>query len=173
MDKSDSDSLFLRLSQTEAISIEESWFGLGTPHSASYNLRGGGDWFLGEARLAVGVSGSGQYRSAIEDIVIPRARVQTFLRRLAGSPLKEGDYQPSITHTDDFPEVAIELESENGTVEFYTQSQGAGHIPWAVTFGGATYIVDSGDPARALKALGPHLKQDTLNQLLEEARWPG
>lgn len=152
------------LVQSRSIRIRDDWNGLGLGQTAHYNLRRSANRFKGNATFTVG------RLSRVETISIPLDVVQTFLRTLGDSPLENRKYSPRIRHTDDYPSLRIELELENKTVSFITESQGKNHVPWAVTIQGKTYVIESDVPARALATLDPYLKHEVLRELKEKAR---
>lgn len=51
----------------------------------------------------------------------------------------------------------------------HSESQGDDHVPWAANIGNDVYVIDSELPARALMALKPYLKSDTLERLVNKA----
>jgi hypothetical protein len=78
--------------------------------------------------------------------------------------VREGTYEPLITHTDDYPFLVIGLTLPGGMeVRFYSKSQGANHVPWGLDYNGKTYIVESARPQEALSALRPYLREALLD----------
>ena len=150
------------LDQARSIHIEDSWGGLGTPHSAVYDLQRDGNQFQGDATFA-----AGQVKKD-DHVSIPLPVAQAFLRKLGESVLQEREYQPRIRHTDDYPSLSIRIEVQGGTVVFFSESQGRNHVPWGVTVQGKTYTIDSAVPAEALALLAPYLKADVLEQLMKQ-----
>jgi ankyrin repeat protein len=122
----------------QEVEIGDHWVGLGTPSSSQWVLRRQGDRVDGAA-------------------AIPLAAFESFLATLIESPLLSAPYVPHFGHTDDYPTVSIRLTGPSGTVRFFTESQGRGHVPWAVEVGGTTYVVPTDAPARALSVLEPFL----------------
>ena len=88
---------------------------------------------------------------------VSRAEFKRSLRLLSEAPLSQGPYVPFADHTDDYPKIAIVAGSGARRVRFFTRSQGAGHVPWAVEIGGRTFVVASDAPERVLELLIPRL----------------
>jgi fermentation-respiration switch protein FrsA (DUF1100 family) len=149
-----------------AIRIQDDWNGLSpnAPITARYALMLVGGVFSGSADFSV----AGGAKTASTDAVLPPEVAEEFLKTLAGSPVKVGDYVPLIEHTDDYPSLSIEIDLGTEKVLFFSQSQGADRTPWGVTFGGETYVVDSDAPARALRVLEPYLSREIIQELIDE-----
>ncbi len=162
------DSKVPDLLQADSIQIKNSWAGLALVTKQHHSLQRDDKAFRGKAQFSVARRNSEQPRQAIEDIEIPLDVAQSFLKTLASLPLKEGKYEPKIEHTDDHPSISIELNVKGETVVIFTESQGKDHIPWGVTFKGKTFVAASDIPARALNQLGPYLKHDVLQNLIEQ-----
>ena len=90
----------------------------------------------------------------------PPLRSTRSCERSSKSPLIEREYVPTFTHTDDYPSISIEKVAEGETVVFRTESQGEGHVPWAVESKGKTFVIPTDTPARALEILGPYLRRE-------------
>jgi hypothetical protein len=162
------DSKVPDLLQADPIQITTSGAGLALVTERDYSLQRNDKVFRGKAQFSVKGSSSLQRRQAIEDIEIPLDAAQSFLKTLASLPLKEGEYKPTITITDDYPSIRIKLSIKGETVVIFTESQGKDHIPWGVTFKGKTFVAASDIPARALNELEPYLKGDVLQKLIEQ-----
>jgi hypothetical protein len=154
-----------RLKEALAVTIEESWTGLGNPHKARYQLERQGSGLAGKALFEAGWS---EGPTATADITIPDDVTLKFLDTLAQSPAVYGHYEPRIEHTDDYPSLSIAVRLPDQTVRFYSESQGETHVPWGLGIQGNTFVINSDEPARALTLLKPHVKQDILLKLLEE-----
>ncbi len=158
-----------RLPQAQSIRIQNDWTGLSpaAPLEAHYTLQRTAAGFSGKASFAAGGYG-GHPRRALREIEIPSEAAHTFLQMLSEAPIRAGRYEPTITHTDDYPSIRIELETETERVVFFSESQGAGHVPWGVTLKGKTYVSRSDVPARALATLSPYLEREALERLEAE-----
>ena len=163
------ESLLAQYPEAIAINIRDSWNGLSpfAPLDAAYILtRAENGDFTGTVRFAVGP----EPLTAVEDITIPAADAQAFLRKLAATPLKKGQYQPKIEHTDDYPLRSITIQIGTRTISYYTQSQGEHNVPWGADILSTTYIVDSTIPSEALNALSPYMKEDSMQRLIDQAK---
>jgi hypothetical protein len=105
-------------------------------------------------------------------VTIPDTAMLAFLRGLAAAPRGPGEYRPSISHTDDYPELTIRMHTAAGITEFYSASQGDERRPWRVTIDGRRYVSDSAAPAEALKHLVPFLQRAELERGLAESAPP-
>jgi hypothetical protein len=159
------------LEKTASIFIEDDWMGLSpaAPIEAHYVLYRGKKGFAGKAKFSV-AKGRKPALAATESIAIPSPIVLKFLQTLAASPLKPGKYQPKIEHTDDYPSLRITLSSANGSIVFFSESQGEEHAPWGLKIKDEFYTVDSGVPARALNILRPYFKKKVLDRLEAQAQ---
>lgn len=144
------------LPEASAIRLQQSWLGFGAS-SASYTLDRRGEWFEGPAKAR------GRQTSGAEvtwQTMLPLDVAQTFLRTLSETPVYEGEYQPRISRTDDYPSIEIQVETTAGPVVFFSKSQGENNVPWGVRFAGRTFVSDSALPAEALRALTPQLESN-------------
>lgn len=156
-----------------AIVITDEWTGEGpgSPRVAAYRIeRQGETWdFAGTARFTIARGHPGA-REKTEAVSFPDSVILHFLQSLTAAPVAAGDYRPVMNRFDDYPVVTILLEFDDGTVEFHSSSQGEGRRPWRVTLKGPglerVMVSDSDAPWRALRALDPYLKPETLNSLL-------
>jgi hypothetical protein len=100
---------------------------------------------------------------------VPNDIIQSFVGKLSQARPESGKYEPFLLVTDDYPEITIRVFYGQGeTIEFFTASQGDEHVPWKVTYNGASYIVNSGIPMQAFEILKPFLAQDKLNTLVDQ-----
>jgi hypothetical protein len=154
----------------QELRLQRDWSGLSplAPITAHYILSRGKGGFFGTAEFAVG-HGSAWHLGVTENIEVSARAVGSFLRRLANLRLLPGPYNPYFSHTDDFPELRIRLESQAGVVVLDSTSQGQGHVPWRVTIDDQVYVVKSAEPDRALAALERHMKADRLRELIQRA----
>jgi hypothetical protein len=176
VERDKSDSSLPLLEKASSIKIQDEWIGLSPyiPLEAHYTLHRKNNQFSGIAAFSV-CKLIGLLRESVEDITIPLEVVQKFLKMLTSFPREEGNYKPKMIHSDDYPSIKITLETDRGTVLFFTRSQGAGHVPWGVTFDRTTYIINSDIPAKAIEILKPYLKKDERleslsNECLNSAR---
>lgn len=134
------------------------------PWLASYTLERTIDGFAGAALFSAGDG----LRKVVRQFALPLHIALPFLEALGETRVTVGEYQPRFTHTNDFPDLEIHLETPSGGVTFSSSSQGRYHTPWAVSHAGECYVVLSARPAKALNALQPALRRDVLEGLIAE-----
>ena len=156
-----------QISDLRSIRLADDWAGLADygPTQAHYMLQPKAGGFLGQATFSAGGDFSKEQMTDSAEITIPIRVVQNFLNTLAEATLEDGPYEPYIEHTDDYPDLSIDLVFDGQTVSYQSQSQGGGHVPWAVSIDTQTYVINSGIPMQAWALLSPYLKQDKLQQL--------
>lgn len=154
------------LESIESIHIRNYWIGLSptAPHIAEVTLLPTDGGFAGEISFSV------RDLQKTESVFISDADMTAFLDALAESVLVEGDYEPNIQWTDDYPDFSIEIQTTYGDVQFYSSSQGDGNVPWGMTVDGTEYVINSDQPAQALNLLQPHLHYDVFSSLMREAQ---
>ena len=166
-----SGSLLPDLIGATTILLQDDWTGLSplAPIEAHYDLKRGAEGFSGEANFSM--AGYRTPEHATETITVPMDVALNFLQTLQdpSMQIKQGAYEPLITHTDDYPEMGIQLELPNGEkVVFYSESQGEDNVPWGLKFGGQDYTVNSPQPSKALGILSPYLRKDEVLSMLEQ-----
>jgi hypothetical protein len=156
-------------SALEAISIVDGWTGLSplAPIEAYYRLEPTNGHFSGMAEFSVAGYTEAMTRSVA--ISVPLAVIEDLVALLASTPLEVGKYRPVFSHTDDFPNISIVLESRDGDLGFSTKSQGSRHIPWGVVVGRDQYVTYADTPAQALDLLDPYLARDVQEALFDLA----
>jgi hypothetical protein len=158
-----------RLSEATGIRILDSWNGLSpfAPVTIRYELKNGSAGFTGQGNFSVGYPPTG----TVETVTLPVGAAGKFFSTLddPAMPVQEGTYEPLITHTDDYPSLIIHLDFSGGEkVTYFSNSQGAGHVPWGLTYKDKTYIVNSPIPSYALDTLWPYLKREVVIDRLEQ-----
>ena len=83
------------------------------------------------------------------DVTIPSKVIDSILMNLSGISVSLGEYEPKITHFDDYPEVLLSFNLENDTAVFYSASQGKHHLPWEFTISGKSFVLKSRDASMA------------------------
>ncbi len=157
----------------DSVMILETWFGLSpvAPLKSFYSIEKDA-WehrFTGAALFSVGRDYHVDKQTAAV-MAVPMKTVEAFLRKLAQARPTEGEYEPFISHTDDYPEIVIRVGYGGGkTIMFFTRSQGTKHVPWLVSYDGKSYVVKSAHPAQALKLLEPYLVRNILEDMVEQA----
>ena len=160
----------LEVANIRAISIQDNWVGLSdiAPILSYYSLLPNGEEFTGLVNFDVGGYSRKNRISELQDLHVPAKAIQLFLNKLQTTSIREGDYQPTIEHTDDYPTLEIRIVLTNFDLTFYTSSQGERHTPWGMTCFGHTYVIDSATPMDALDILLPYLKKDRLKVLEDQ-----
>ena len=147
------DSAFL-----EELRIQDTWMGLAEPSSRSteYRLQRKADYLKGY-RVSPGGEGRSTPESREQVQPIPDFVVRYVLGLLENARLIREVYRPTLECTDDYPSIQLQLLVGEHLIEFYTQSQGEDHVPWAVVCGEGRWVTHSTAPSRALAALMPYL----------------
>jgi hypothetical protein len=161
---------FSQISDCDSIVIADRWVGLSdiAPISAHYSIQKSGGAFRGKAIFMVGHDDHAN--TSVVKIEIPNTAIQSFLKMLSQTPVEKGTYKPRIQHTDDFPEIVVDLGVKKKSFVFGTSSQGEDHVPWRVKFEGEEYIINSDIPGKALAILKPYMKRDELQRLMEQTK---
>lgn len=154
--------------EPERVEIVDHWYGLegDTPHNAEYVLtRGPSGAFTGTASLSRGAD-ERRMTSGPLPVTVPDSAMHAFVRELAAAPRWAGEYKPDISWTDDYPAMSIRLRAGTDSVEFYSESQPKGRVPWRVTVGGQRYVSDSPAPSTALRHVVPFLRRAELDSII-------
>lgn len=151
------------------LSILDAWTGLSpaAPIEAYFELKPDATAFWSRAELSVA-----GYTTPITKTVaisVPVSIVDEFLTLIASTPLEEGDYQPVMSHTDDYPTIAVAIETANDEVVFVSKSQGLSHVPWGALINQKRYITYANTLARAMTLLDPYLARAERDELVERA----
>jgi len=158
-------------SAVQAITINESLYGLlpAAPVRAVFHLEPATDCFAGTAEFSVGGISVAVITQSVP-ITVPLPVIEEFLALLEGTPLKVGEYKPSIIHTDSYPTISITIKGEAGNLRFYSESQGDMRIPWQVfVTGQGVFVTHSGIPAQALGLLDPYRAREVEEGLIDQA----
>lgn len=164
-------SLFALIRETffraESIHVYDEWSGYSiiSPLRARYFLGQEKDGFKGQAKFSAGEEE--RRREVVRDIMIPIDVTHAFLRLLSEVSVEPDEYCPVMDHTDDYPSIEIHLKIGDLSIQFFTESQGANHVPWGLRIGDETFVVRSSIPADALEILSPYLHKDVLDGLAD------
>jgi hypothetical protein len=122
---------------TTEMRLKDDWTGLSdiAPQVAHFWLERQGEAFQGEALFHLG-GYSGHEMETTRQLNIPLAQTQKFLQMLADLPVREGQYQPTIDHTDDYPHLEFVLETTSGPLVIGSSSQGLRYVPWGAFYQG-------------------------------------
>lgn len=147
------DAALTALSTATAIRVTEGWMGLVPagmgPIAHHYELSATDSGFVVHL-----VCRAGEHERVEPDQTIPRESLTPILAQLTSVEPAAGTYTPRIEHTDDYPNLSIELDSPSGTLAFMSRSQGGDADPWQIALGSDTAIVASPIPGQALHAFG-------------------
>jgi hypothetical protein len=152
----------LQIAQIEAITINDSWTGMfsNAPFNAQYELMIQDGMLVGTSTFSSGYRADRIYENVISPI--PAEVVEEFIRKLEEAHITPGKYRPLDYQewVDDYPNISITIQTSNGTIEIFTQSQGEEHIPWAANVRSEEYLIHSAIPSHALDILQPYLLID-------------
>ena len=176
-----------QLQAVRAIQIEEDWGGFNdlAPVIAHYDLVSTNGTFKGTGFFSVGgqsgIPGCEAVTSTV-DITIPGSAMHDLLDTLQKVRPEAGAY-PTPSCCDDYASLKIDLNLPTEHVVFFSTSDAGefiltpppddrmpwrglyGHVPWAVTLDGNTYIVNSALPAQGLAAIDSYLRKDVWTLL--------
>jgi hypothetical protein len=161
------------LSDAKSVAIGVGWLGLSplSPVSAGYFLELHNERFEAEGRFKMASA------SATRPIKIPRDVLKAFLTTISDVELTEGEYQPRINHTDDYPSLEISVQTAQGPLKIWTNSQPrksksgtyVDRTPWAISYLGRTFVVETTALDDAFEPIEPHLEQDEVfNKLADQ-----
>src|SRR5205823_4143442 len=116
----------------DRIQIRDAWSGLSARAQpvAQHTLRKTGAAWTGDVTFSAG------NRSKAMPWTPDGRIVAAFLDELAASRVTTAPYVPTLTHTDDYPNIRIEIGTSAGGIAFHTESQGRDHLPWALDMAG-------------------------------------
>jgi hypothetical protein len=156
------------LSDATRLTITFEWDGLSpvAPVASRYALELHGDQFTGTGSFSVGHPAV----TASRAITVPRAAVQALLAAAGSVALDEKAYSPRITHTDDFPSLAVIVPTKQEPLLLLTRSQEkeppsaafTDRTPWGVSYMGRVFVVTASDLDQAVEQLEPHLQRDEV-----------
>lgn len=153
-----------------AIRIEYRWDGLSriAPLSRTYELTPSYGTFTGQATFVVAARSKQPFHDQL-NVSVPKAALAEFLATLGSATPVDKPYEPPRA-LDDYPYVAITLDTAQGVILIQSESIGPGYAPWKVTSADKTFVIDSDIPNRALNVLGPYLHEDVLQRLIQAAQ---
>jgi hypothetical protein len=158
--------------QATRIELRDRWCGLSRASPIRLGVvlqRDDQNGFRGRAELSVGENRSKRTDSL--DVTISPGVATAILTALADAPVEPGPYVPWIEHTDDYPEIEIEVLTPTGATTFHSRSQGEHHAPWGLRVNGEEFSVDSPLPAEALELLRRCAGGDRLDAMVAEMAW--
>ncbi len=154
--------------------IHDVWAGY-NPHSPIARIwtlrRNPSGEFMGEGRFS-----TSSVAERIVEVTIDATKAAQFLDAVAKAIVASGDYEPLMTHTDDFPHIEVAFHvpvpdtwRRQGLALLFTESQGQFHSPWGACIGGERRVIPGAEVGRALSKLDKPLKCGTLDKLMAEA----
>ena len=154
--------------------IHDVWTGY-NPHSPIariWNLRRGSSGeFVGEGRFS-----TSSVAERTVEVMLDATKAAQFLDAVAKAKITSGEYEPLVSHTDDFPHIEIAVHvgvrsmmRPGGIALLFTASQGEFHAPWGAFVGGQVLTVPGEEIGRAVATLRVPLKRRTLDQMMKEA----
>ncbi len=166
--KKPSQIVFRILNSAERLLLQRDWTGLNitSPVISHYTLKKTEQCFSGKAFFSVGTRLL-KSLSYMEKIQIKQSVMNHFFRMLEKITISNGEYQPFLDHTDDYPSLLIKIKSPFGLLILQSKSQGAGHIPWELSVDKEDYIINEDIPDLALRYLERYMRTDKLNTLVE------
>lgn len=163
--------------QGKSIEIYNDWNGYSdiTPVLRHYKLQLKQQQFSGNAYIAVGGYGIVSVRQQqTTRVKLPAAMSTKFLKTLAQTPLRIGEYKPLLSRIDDYPSITIQIQDDRQHTIFSSQSQGVGYAPWRITIiqgqQQQSYISNSTIPAQALNLLKPYIDTSGIDRLIQRRR---
>lgn len=151
--------------------IHDVWTGY-NPHSPIARIwtlrRGPSGEFAGEGRFST----SSVAEQNVE-VTIDATKAAEFLDAVAKATVTSGEYEPLVTHTDDFPHIEVafhvavpDIWRRQGVALLFTESQGQFHSPWGACVGGKRGVIPGTEVGRALSKLDRPLKRGTLDKMI-------
>jgi len=164
------ETVLAALPTATVIRLTNGWFGLSpaNPVAHRFELVRAGTTFNVHS-----VCRAAERELALPDQTVSFESVAPILDRLVGVPVGPGPYEPRIDHTDDYPQLVLELETPAGSVSLRSRSQGELADPWEVASGDSTGVVASPIPGRAFRdllALVGSARCDAWTRTIEQGR---
>jgi hypothetical protein len=162
------------LSDASSVTIKVGWRGFSplSPMSARYLLELRNERFETDAQFKIASA------SATRPIKIPRDVLKAFLAAVSDVELTEGaEYHARIDHTDDYPSLQISVQTAQGRLNIWTNSQSrtsksgtsVDRTPWAISYLGRSFVVETTVLDDAFEPIEPHLRQDEVfNELADQ-----
>ena len=170
-DAAPASTILPHIAHVRFVSLVDSWTGLSplSPINRRWTLeRGAADW-AGYGSFSIRSSGPNQKLASVS-VRIPHDVMDKFLHTILRTQLSAGTYKPSILYTDSYPSRRIELVTNDGTLAFFSESQGATGDPWGAMWITKPYLVGGPSPAIAFDLLRPYLHLDEYDTLLKQAQ---
>jgi hypothetical protein len=161
------------LSETKTVVIGIQWLGLSTlsPMIADYLLELHDDQFVGQGQFKVA-----EAPPVSRPIAVPRDVMRAFLTVASKVRMVEGEYEPRIEHTDDYPSLEFDVTTKQGLLRIGTRSQlkdaesgtYLDRTPWSISYLNRSFVVTASDLDRAYEPFGQYLRDDEIFQELRK-----
>ncbi len=161
------------LSETKTVVIGIQWLGLSTlsPMIADYLLELHDDQFVGQGQFKVA-----EAPAVSRPITVPGDVMRAFLAVASKVRMVEGEYQPRIEHTDDYPSLEFDVATKQGLLRIGTRSQlkdaesgtYLDRTPWSISYLNRSFVVTASDLDRAYEPFGQYLRDDEIFQELRK-----
>ena len=155
------------LSETKTVVIGIQWLGLSTlsPMIADYLLELHDDQFVGQGQFKVA-----EAPAVSRPITVPGDVMRAFLAVASKVPMVEGEYEPRIEHTDDYPSLEFDVATKQGLLRIGTRSQlkdaesgtYLDRTPWSISYLNRSFVVTASDLDRAYEPFGQYLRDDEI-----------
>jgi hypothetical protein len=158
------------------VNIKNDWNGYSdiTPIVRHYKLKPTANGMTGNGHFAVG--GYGAYnihQQYTKKIHIPVAVTQQFFHKLGETKMQQSaTYQPVRNHSDDYPNITIQVITPQQEMTFFSSSQGKNYTPWQIKTKQKIYTSNSAMPAEALLILKPYIDHPGLEQVINKRQAP-
>jgi hypothetical protein len=159
------------LSETKTVVIGIQWLGLSplSPMIADYLLELHDDQFVGQGQFKVA-----EAPAVSRPITVPRDVMRAFLAVASKVRMVEGEYEPRIEHTDDYPSLEFDVATKQGLLRIGTRSQlkdaesgtYVDRTPWNISYLNRSFVVTASDLDRAYEPFGQYLRDDEIFQEL-------
>ncbi len=155
-----------------SIYVNDSWNGLNraAPLVSRLCLLRQPGGFEGRALYTAGHEASGQFNTGLVErtgqVRVPETEINRFLQLVSELPVKEGVYKPKTDHTDDYPNLLVELKGLAGLLKLFSQSQGGERVPWGLTFNNRTFVINTAEPEKAYQVLEFYFNPGKIQQEL-------
>jgi hypothetical protein len=155
------------LSDAKTVVIGSQWLGLSTmsPMIADYLLELHDDQFVGQGQFKLA-----EAPAVSRPVTVPRDVMRAFLAVASKVRMVEGEYEPRIEHTDDYPSLEFGVATKQGLLRIGTQSQlkdaesgtYLDRTPWSISYLNRSFIVTASDLDRAYEPFDQYLREDEI-----------
>jgi hypothetical protein len=148
------DRLLADFASATAIHITSGWMGLSPIAPIEHRID---VTFAGAEVTTHTVCGAALQTQERPDTTLPAAPFTAALSRLASVTIRPGPYQARVTHTDDYPDLTIVVDTPSGSVTYHSASQGELAIPWEISAEGGSGVISDRVPGEVFTDLTERL----------------